>query len=87
VQGLQEFPREQWPLVALTFLSFHNMVILGNLMLLIALLGGIQLWRKAGAVAHHPARAALGRTRAADARDSARLMAAEVGRQPWIVYG
>lgn len=88
VQGLEEFPKEEWPPVTTTFLSFHNMVILGNVMLLIGLLGCLQLWRK----------------RLERSRMLLRMifwvglivptlsiqlgwMAAEVGRQPWIVYG
>lgn len=87
VQGLDAFPRNQWPPVALSFLSFHNMVILGNIMAVEALVGVVLLWRR----------------RIADARRwqflmmiSAPLpmiaiqlgwMAAEAGRQPWIVYG
>ncbi|MGA7613917.1 MAG: cytochrome ubiquinol oxidase subunit I [Thermoanaerobaculia bacterium] len=87
VKGLNEFPREQWPPVALTFLSFHNMVILGNLMLLEIFAGLVLLWRGRiersrrwlwvmvfSVVVPHIA-IQLG------------WMAAEAGRQPWIVYG
>lgn len=87
VQGLNEFPREHWPPVTMTFLSFHNMVIVGNAMGLMALAGVFLLWRG----------------RIEEARLWQRLMVwsvplpmiaiqlgwltAEVGRQPWIVYG
>jgi cytochrome d ubiquinol oxidase subunit I len=87
VKGLDEFPRDQWPPVAVTFLSFHHMVILGNLMAAVTLAGLVLLW--------------LGRLETA--RWWQRLMVlsaplpvlaiqlgwltAEVGRQPWIVYG
>ena len=87
VRGLSEFPRADWPPVAVTFLAFHNMVIVGNLMLLVTLVGLVLM-----------ARGRLERS-----RTWLRLMtwaivlpviaiqlgwlAAEVGRQPWIVYG
>ena len=45
VKGLDQFPRDEWPPVPLTFLSFHNMVILGNLMMLVAIIGAVQLYR------------------------------------------
>lgn len=88
VKGLNEFPPDEWPPVSVTFLSFHNMVILGNLMLLAALAGVIEMLRKrienrrmllrfifwVGMVVPTTA-IQLG------------WMAAEAGRQPWIVYG
>ena len=87
VKGLREFPPKDWPPVAVTFLSFHNMVILGNLMLLVALVSVLLLWRGrletargwqlilAWAIALPPVTIQLG------------WLTAEMGRQPWIVYG
>lgn len=87
VKGLDEFPRADWPPVAATFLSFHNMVILGNLMLLEGLIGiGLLLkgrlewtrWWLVALVVSIPVPAlavALG------------WLSAEAGRQPWAVYG
>ena len=37
VKGLKEFPQDEWPPVAITFLSFRHMVIVGNVMLALAL--------------------------------------------------
>jgi cytochrome d ubiquinol oxidase subunit I len=87
VVGLDQFPKSDWPPVTVTFLSFHNMVVAGNLMLLVAA-GGVAL---------------LIRGRLFTSRWWLHLMfwsiplpmvaiqlgwiAAEVGRQPWIVYG
>lgn len=88
VQGLSEFPREEWPPVTITFLSFHNMVILGNLMLLIALLGGIQLWRGKLERSRGVLRAIFwGGLALPTLAIQLGWMAAEIGRQPWIVYG
>lgn len=88
VQGLEEFPREEWPPVAVTFLSFHNMVILGNVMLLLALAGVVLMWRRKAETSRLFLRAmfwlGLGAPMAAIQLG---WMAAEAGRQPWIVYG
>ncbi|NTU84953.1 MAG: cytochrome ubiquinol oxidase subunit I, partial [Chloroflexales bacterium] len=40
-----DFPPADWPPLAVTFLSFHHMVILGILMLLVGLAGLWLLWR------------------------------------------
>jgi len=87
VTGLSAFPRQEWPPVTATFLAYHNMVVLGTLMLLV-MLGGAYLWWSGR----------LGRSRRwlwlAVIATPAPLIAtqlgwatAEVGRQPWIVYG
>jgi cytochrome d ubiquinol oxidase subunit I len=88
VQGLNEFPRAEWPPVAPTFLSFHNMVIIGNLMLAIALAGVIQLWRKRAESSRTLLRAIFwGGLALPTLAIQLGWVAAEVGRQPWIVYG
>lgn len=88
VKGLQEFPREEWPPVAATFLSFHNMVIVGNLMLLIALIGVVQL-RRARVERSRTLLHAIfwGGLTLPTIAIQLGWMAAEIGRQPWIVYG
>lgn len=88
VQGLNEFPPDQWPPVAVTFLSFHNMVILGNLMLLIAVIGIVQVWRRRVETSRPTLRAIFwGGLALPTMAIQLGWMAAEVGRQPWIVYG
>ncbi len=88
VQGLREFPREEWPPVALTFLSFHNMVIIGNLMLLVAAFGVIQLVRKRLEQSRTVLRTIFwGGLLLPTLAIQLGWMAAEMGRQPWIVYG
>ncbi|MGN6183569.1 MAG: cytochrome ubiquinol oxidase subunit I, partial [Thermoanaerobaculia bacterium] len=88
VKGLEEFPQSDWPPVAATFLSFHNMVILGNLMLLAALAGVVQLVRKRLEHSRFVLRALfwIGIFVPTLAIQLG-WMAAEAGRQPWIVYG
>jgi cytochrome d ubiquinol oxidase subunit I len=87
VKGLKEFPRELRPPVLATFLGFRLMVGLGTLMLLLSLLGFIlSRWGKLEdrtlflkimllAIPVPYISAQLG------------WIVAEVGRQPWIVYG
>jgi len=85
VQGLKDFPKENRPPVGLTFFSFRLMVILGLLFILLTLMA----WVKRNQLESCPCllkmilysiplpylACALGWT------------VAEVGRQPWIVYG
>jgi cytochrome d ubiquinol oxidase subunit I len=87
VPGLDRFPRQDWPPVALPFYSFHIMVALGVLFILLTLLGAWYyrrgtllsrrwlLWILVFAVAGPYAANQLG------------WIAAEVGRQPWVVWG
>ena len=88
VKGLAEFPTEEWPPVPVTFLSFHNMVILGNLMLLLALIGVVQVIRRKIERRRLLLRFVfwLGLILPTLATQLG-WMAAEIGRQPWIVYG
>jgi cytochrome d ubiquinol oxidase subunit I len=87
IKGLKEFPRELRPPVLPTFLSFRLMVGLGTFMLLASLLGFVlSRWGKLEdrtlflkimllAIPAPYIAAQLG------------WIVAEVGRQPWIVYG
>lgn len=87
VKGLEEFPPSEWPPIAITFLSFHNMVILGNIMFLVALVGVVLIWRKKIFEARWWHRAAFWSLPVPTIAIQLGWLAAEVGRQPWIVYG
>ncbi|HEX8938669.1 MAG TPA: cytochrome ubiquinol oxidase subunit I [Candidatus Limnocylindrales bacterium] len=87
VTGLDQFPQDQWAPIAPTFLAYHNMVLLGTAMLLLMLFGAWYLWR--GNIEQH-----RGWLRLAVLAIPLPMLAiqlgwatAEVGRQPWIVYG
>ncbi|MGB9696290.1 MAG: cytochrome ubiquinol oxidase subunit I [Ignavibacteria bacterium] len=87
LQGLDKIPSENRPPLWLTFVSYHNMVLLGGLFILIPLIGLFKLKRK----------------KIGESRKFLKILfwfiplpiiacqfgwvAAEVGRQPWIVYG
>jgi cytochrome d ubiquinol oxidase subunit I len=87
VRGLREFPPDEWPPVAVTFLSFHNMVILGNLMALVTLIGVFLLWRGRLESARWWQWLMLVSVPVPMVAIQLGWLAAEVGRQPWIVYG
>lgn len=87
VVGLDRFPEADWPPVAPSYWSFHIMLWCGGAALLLALAGLAQWWR--GRLSESPALLWLlvfgvGLPVIAN---QAGWTAAEVGRQPWIVYG
>jgi cytochrome d ubiquinol oxidase subunit I len=87
VRGLEDFPRQDLPPVGVTFLSFHNMVILGNVMFLEALLGVVLLWRGKLETSRRFLWLMVLSIPLPHLAIQLGWMAAEVGRQPWIVYG
>ncbi len=87
VVGLRAFPLQDWPPVAVTFLSFHNMVIVGNLLLLLSLIGVLLLWRGRLERAHGWQRVMVWAIPLPMLAIQLGWLTAEVGRQPWIVYG
>ena len=87
IQGLDEFPTQDWPPVTMSFLAYHNMVLLGTLMLLVMAFGAYYLWRRS--VFRRPfwLRAAVLATPLPIIAIQLGWATAEIGRQPWIVYG
>ena len=88
VQGLSEFPEDQWPdNIELLYYAFHVMVGLGTLFIVLMAASSLQLWR--GRL--HTSRALLWMLMLAFPfpyiATTAGWMTAELGRQPWIVYG
>ena len=86
VQGLKDFPKADRPPLLTTFFSFHSMVYLGGWFALLAMAGLFLWWR--GTVTQNR----LFLTSAALTLPLPFLanelgwIAAEVGRQPWVVY-
>ena len=87
VKGLKAFPKELRPPVLPTFLSFRFMILLGLLMLALTLAGVI--FAKRGTLELHPAFLTIMLFSIPLPYIAAQLgwIVAEVGRQPWIVYG
>ncbi len=85
VKGLKEFPREERPPVALTFLAFRMMVVLGILFLVLTGYGWFR--RKKLESSPRYLRIMLLAVPFPYIAAAAGWIVTEVGRQPWIVYG
>jgi len=88
IKGLEAFPRDQWPSVAVVHLSFQIMVACGMLMMLTGLLGGWLAWRKKKPLEK---KWFLWLTILCGPLGFVAIetgwTVTEVGRQPWIIYG
>jgi cytochrome d ubiquinol oxidase subunit I len=87
IKGLKDFPRDQWPPIALTFYPFHLMVGLWVVMMVVTVWGAGLLWRNRLAESRAFHWLALLATPAPIIANELGWITAEVGRQPWIVYG
>ncbi len=93
VKGLdQESDQSLWPPVMITFMSFHTMVGLGVLMMLLMLFGGWYLlgyWRRRRPIESHTTwlKFAVLAIPLPILAVEIGWMTAEVGRQPWLVQG
>ncbi|MDD3312247.1 cytochrome ubiquinol oxidase subunit I [Pseudodesulfovibrio sp.] len=85
VKGLNDFPEADRPPVAITFVSFRLMVGIGTLMPLLALFG----WVMRNKLENYPLylKAMIFAIPLPYIAMQAGWVLAEVGRQPWIVYG
>jgi cytochrome d ubiquinol oxidase subunit I len=88
VKGLDEFPRDTWPdNIELVYFSYHIMVGLGTIFIAIFTIATLLLWRRA----LYRSRAMLWIILLAlpfpFIANTAGWITAEVGRQPWLVYG
>ncbi len=87
IKGINEFPTENIPPLWLTFVSFHNMVVLGLYFIGVTLYAYIQLRRKKLFETTWLLRLFIWSIPLPLAACQLGWIAAEVGRQPWIVYG
>jgi cytochrome d ubiquinol oxidase subunit I len=87
IVGLEAFPQRDWPPLAVTFLGYHNMVLLGTLMLLLAALGAWLRFRRRIEASRRFLWLAVLAIPLPHLAIQLGWMTAEVGRQPWIVYG
>ena len=88
VKGLDQFPRDAWPdPIELVYFSYHIMVGLGTIFIAIFVIAAFLLWREA--LFHR--RGMLWVIMLAMPfpfiANMAGWITAEVGRQPWLVYG
>jgi len=87
VAGLEDFPEEDWPPLLKSFFSFHLMVGLGFYFIGLTALGLFLLWRRKLYENRLFLRVALLSVPLPVIANELGWIAAEVGRQPWIVYG
>ncbi len=87
VKGLDAFPADDRPPVEACFLFFHGMVGVGMAMIAIAALGCFYSWRKVLFQKRWMLWILVFSVLGPQIANQLGWFAAEVGRQPWIVYG
>jgi len=88
VKGLNEFPREDWPSnIALLYFSYHIMVGLGTIFIAVMTLAIVFLWRSKLFATRWLLWIIMLCLPFPYIANTAGWMTAEVGRQPWLVYG
>jgi cytochrome d ubiquinol oxidase subunit I len=88
VKGLDAFPREQWPdNIPLLYYSYHIMVGLGTIFIGITLVAGFLLWRGRLAESRWLLWILMLSFPFPFIANTAGWMTAELGRQPWLIYG
>ncbi|MEO8514128.1 MAG: cytochrome ubiquinol oxidase subunit I [Ignavibacteria bacterium] len=88
VKGLNEYPRELWPdNVPLLYYGYHIMVGLGTFFIAIMSLGVFLLWRKKVFESRWFLWILMLSFPFPYIANTAGWMTAELGRQPWLIYG
>ena len=88
VKGLDAFPHDQWPTnIELLYFSYHIMVGLGTLFIGIAVIATLLLWRGKLFSSRWMLWVLLLSLPFPYIANTAGWMTAELGRQPWLVYG
>ena len=88
VQGLDQVPRDQWPSpLPLLFYSYHIMAGLGTYFVAVMVLAAFLLWRGKLFRARWILWALMLSFPLPYIANTAGWMTAEIGRQPWVVYG
>ncbi|HEV2330842.1 MAG TPA: cytochrome ubiquinol oxidase subunit I [Verrucomicrobiae bacterium] len=87
VKGLDAFPTGDRPPVEPCFMFFHGMVAIGMALLLISVLGCFLMWSGKLAVNRWLLWILVFSVLGPEIANQFGWFAAEVGRQPWIVYG
>lgn len=88
VKGLDAFPREDWPdNIPLLYYSYHIMVGLGTLFIAIMAIAGFLLWRKKLFSSNWLLWIIMLSFPFPYMANTTGWMTAELGRQPWLIYG
>jgi cytochrome d ubiquinol oxidase subunit I len=88
VKGLDAFPQDQWPQnIPLLYYSYHIMVGLGTIFIAIMIIAAFLLWRGKLFGARWMLWVLMLSLPFPYIANTAGWMTAELGRQPWLVYG
>ena len=88
VRGLSSFPESEWPTnISLLYYAYHIMVGLGTIFMAVMLISGIQLWRKKLYETKWLLWILMLSFPLPFIANTAGWMTAEIGRQPYVVYG
>ena len=88
VHGLSDFPRDQWPdNIELLYYAYHVMVGLGTLFMLLMLAAAWSLWRGTLTFRRPLLWLLMLAIPFPYIANTAGWMVAELGRQPWVIYG
>lgn len=86
IQGINEFPKDEIPPLFLTFVSFHNMVVLGMFFIFIMILSAWSMYKGNLWENRKLLKILLWSIPLPMFAIQLGWITAEVGRQPWIVY-
>ena len=88
VRGLDSFPESDWPdTIELLYYSYHVMVGLGTIFIAIMALAAILLWRQKLFESRWMLWLLMLSAPLPYIANTAGWMTAELGRQPWLIYG
>jgi cytochrome d ubiquinol oxidase subunit I len=88
VRGLDAFPEDQWPdMVPLLYYSYHVMVGLGTIFIAVMVLSAFYLWRGKLYDSRKMLWTLMLCVPLPYIANTAGWMTAELGRQPWLIYG
>ncbi len=88
VKGLSDFPENQWPdQIPLLYYSYHVMVGLGTIFIAVMVLASLLLWRGKLYDSRWMLWTLMVCAPLPYIANTAGWMTAELGRQPWLIYG
>jgi cytochrome d ubiquinol oxidase subunit I len=88
VTGLDRFPRDQWPTaLPLLYYAYHIMAGLGTYFVALMIVAAFLLWRKKLYISRWMLWLLLISFPLPYIANTAGWMTAEIGRQPWLIYG
>jgi cytochrome d ubiquinol oxidase subunit I len=88
VKGLSDFPQDEWPdRIALLYYSYHLMVGLGTIFIALMVVAAFLIWRGSLYESRWMLWLLMVSVPLPYIANTAGWMTAELGRQPWLIYG